>query len=239
MISPVPTICRHIKGGLTDAWRPGRILVIIMAFWLGCTDSGSVENKNYLIRVRNSVISVGEFKKAFEIAKSAYTHNEMQNPSAHQAVQQRFLNQLAEELILIERAKDLNIQIAESEIESAVADIKDDYPEGDFEKMFLEHAVSYPNWKKRLKQRLLMEKVIDEELKDRITIEPNEILAYYDAHVDSETDQASEPGDINEIIVMQLRRKKAEDAYLTWIKTLQKEYTIEINQKQWEKIANL
>jgi hypothetical protein len=84
-----------------------------------------------------------------------------------------------------------------------------------------------------------MEKVIDEDLKHRITIEPDEILAYYDAHVRSKADDSLKPGDINEVIVMQLRRKKAENAYLAWMKTLQKEYTIEINQKQWEKIANL
>jgi hypothetical protein len=238
MITSVSIKYRQIKAGLVDGCRPGWILIIIMALWVGCTNSGPAENKDYLVRVRNSVISVGEFKKAFEIAKSAYTHNEMQNPSAHRAIQQRFLNQLAEELILIERAKDLDIHIPESEIESAVADIKDDYPEGDFEKMLLEHAVSYPDWKKRLKQRLLMEKVIDEELKDRITIEPDEIRAYYRAHVDSRADEPSRAENINKVIVTQLRRKKAEDAYLTWIKMLQKEYTIEINREQWEKIAN-
>ena len=239
MISPVLTLFRHLKDELPGGCRAGWILVIIMAVWVGCTNSGPAENKDYLVRVRNSAISVGEFKKVFEIAKSAYTHNEMQKPPAYRAAQQRLLNQLTEELILIERAKDLEIQIAESEIESAVADIKSDYPEGAFEKMLLEHAVSYPTWKKRLERRLLMEKVIDEELKHRITIEPNEILAYYDAHVRSKADDFQKPVDINEVIVMQLRRKKAESAYLAWIKMLQKEYTIEINQKQWEKIANL
>lgn len=239
MISPVLTLFRHLKNELPGGCRAGWMLVIITAFWVGCTNSGSAENMDYLVRIRSSVISVGEFKKAFEIAKNAYTHNEMQNPPAYRAAQQRLLNQLTEELILIERAKDLDIQITESEIESTVADIKSDYPEGVFEKMLLEHAVSYPTWKKRLERRLLMEKVIDEELKHRITIEPNEILAYYDAHVRSKADDFPKPGDTNEVIVMQLRREKAEDAYLAWIKTLQKEYIIEINQKQWEKIANL
>ena len=239
MISPVSTLFGHPEDALPGSCRACWILVIIMAVWVGCTNSGSAENKDYLVRVRNSAISVAEFKKAFEIAKSAYTHNEIQKPPAYRAAQQRLLNQLTEELILVERAKDLEIQIAESEIESAVADIKSDYPEGTFEKMLLEHAVSYPTWKKRLERRLLMEKVIDEDLKHRITIEPDEILAYYDAHVRSRADDFSKQGDVNEVIVMQLRRKKAESTYLAWIKTLQKEYTVDINQKQWEKIANI
>jgi SurA-like protein len=239
MIPSVLKLFRHFRDALPGDCRSGWILLIISMFWMGCTNSGSAENSDCLIRVRSSVISVGEFKKAFEIAKSAYTHNEIQNPPALRAAQQRLLNQLTEELILIERAKDLDIQIVASEIESAVADIKSDYPEGDFEKMLLENAVSYPIWKNRLERRLLMEKVIDEDLKNRITIEPNEILAYYDAHVRSKSVGFSESEDINEVIVMQLRRKKAESAYSAWIKTLQEEYTIEIDQKQWEKIAAL
>jgi hypothetical protein len=36
-----------------------------------------------------------------------------------------------------------------------------------------------------------------------------------------------------------LRRKKAEEAYTSWIKDLQTRYTIEINRVQWEKIFGL
>ena len=84
---------------------------------------------------------------------------------------------------------------------------------------------------------MLMEKVIEEELKFRITIEPDEILAYYDKHIRSKSDSASISGDPNAVIVTQLRRKKAEEAYWAWIQKLEKAYTIEINQTEWKKIA--
>ena len=202
--------------------------------WAGCANSSTSDNGDFLIRVRDSVATVGDYKKAFEIAKNAYSHNDMQNPAAFKAAQQRLLNQLIEELILIERAKELNIRVADTEVETAIQEIKSDYPDGDFEKMLLEYAVSYPIWKQRLRRRMLMEKVIEEELKLGITIEPDEILAYYDEH---KSDSASISGDPNTVIVMQLRRKKAEDAYRVWIQNLEKKYTIEINQTQWEKIT--
>ena len=84
---------------------------------------------------------------------------------------------------------------------------------------------------------MLMEKVIEEELKPRITIEPDEILAYYDEHIRSKSDSGSIAGDPNAVIVMQLRRKKAEEAYSSWIQKLEKAYTIEINQTEWKKIS--
>jgi hypothetical protein len=161
----------------------------------------------------------------------------MQNPAALRTARRRLLDQLTEELILIERAKELDIRVADAEIEAAVQEIKSDYPDGDFEKMLLEYAISYPVWKQRLRRRMLMEKVIEEELKYRITIEPDEILAYYDTHIRSKSDSASISGDKNVFIVMQLRRKKAEEAYWDWIQKLEKAYTIEINQTAWKKIA--
>jgi hypothetical protein len=36
-----------------------------------------------------------------------------------------------------------------------------------------------------------------------------------------------------------LRRKKAEEAYKPWIENLRKKYLIEINKKEWEKIAQI
>ena len=43
----------------------------------------------------------------------------------------------------------------------AAAEIKKDYPEDTFEKTLLEFAVSYESWETRLRNRLLMEKVVD------------------------------------------------------------------------------
>ena len=209
----------------------------ILILWAGCTNSSTSDNTDFLIRVRDSVVTVGDYQKAFEIAKSAYSHNEMQNPAAFKAVQIRLLNQLTEELLLTERAKELNIRVSETEIDAAVEAIKKDYPDGHFEKMLLEHAVSYPIWKQRLERRMLMEKIIEEELNPRITIEPDEILAYYDTHIRPKSDATAMSGESNRIIVLQVRRKKAEDAYGKWIQNLEKQYPIEINRAQWEKIA--
>jgi len=114
------------------------------------------------------------------------------------------------------------------------------FTSGEFEETLLEFAVSYETWESRLKTRLIMEKVIEKELENRITITPEDIAEYYkknfqDKKGESESTPAS--GDINEIIVKQLRRKKAEESYKTWIEELKSKYEIEINGEQWNKIA--
>ena len=202
----------------------------------GCTGSGPNNTHDFLIRVGHRVLTPMEFKTAFEIAKSAYPHNEMQNPSAFKAAQSRLLNQLMEELILLERASELDISVTESEIDAAVSAIKKDYPDDVFEQTLLEYAVSFETWKQRLRLRLLMEKVVEQELKDYISITAKDILSYYDAYYRSKPQKAQDPKNMNEVMVEQLRRKKAEDAYREWIKKLQGRYSIEINTEQWERI---
>ncbi len=41
---------------------------------------------------------------------------------------------------------------------------------------------------------------------------------------------------MNEFIIKHLRKENAEVAYNDWIKKLRKNYKIEINREQWEKI---
>ena len=85
-----------------------------------------------------------------------------------------------------------------------------------------------------------MDKVVEVELKNRISITPEDISQYYKNNfqgkdLGSDSTQSSE--DINEVIVKQLRREKAEQAYKTWIEELKTKYTIEINSEQWDHIT--
>ena len=202
----------------------------------GCTGSSSENDNDFLIRVGDRVITTMDFKTAFEIAKSAYPHNEMQNSSAFKAAQSRLLNQLTEELILLERAGELDISVTDSEMDAAVSRIKKDYPDEVFDQTLLEYAVSYDTWKQRLKIRLLMEKVVEQELEDHISITANDILSYYEAHYQLKPQTEQDTEKVNKVIVEQLRKKKAEDAYRAWIKKLQDRYSIQINTEQWESI---
>jgi len=205
----------------------------------GCADSESKYRDEYFIRVGDSVITVLDFNRAFEIVKAFYSHGAMQQPDAVKEARLRFVKQMTEEMILRERAKDIGIKITDEEVKQAVEDIKQDYPENVFDQILLEYAVSYQLWEKGLETRLLMEKVIAKELGDQIVATPDDVSKYYEAHHKNDEltpDKKEVSKDINETIIRNLRRKKIEQAYKPWIKELQKKYIIEINKVQWKKI---
>ena len=205
----------------------------------GCADSESKHRDEYFIRVGDSVITVLDFNRAFEIAKASYAHSAMQQPAAAREAKLRLVKQMTEEMILLERAKDISIKITDEEVKKAVEDIKRDYPENVFDQILLEYAVPYQLWEKGLETRLLMEKVVAKELGDQIVVTPDDVSKYYEAHHKNDNltpDMKEVSKDINETIIKNLRRKKIEEAYKPWIKKLQKEYIIEINKTQWKKI---
>ena len=216
----------------------GSLLLIII--WGGCSDSETNVEDEYLLRLGTRSVTVLEFNEAFEIAKIAYPHQIRNKPEDLKKAQLRLINQMMIELMVLERAQELGIELSKTEVEDAIAEIKSDYPEGVFEETLLEVAVSYETWVKRLKTRLIMEKVIDKELKDKIVITPEDISIYYEENFKGKQ-QASElnedSGDINEAIIKILRRKKLEEAYSVWINELKSNYKIEVNNTQWEKIS--
>jgi len=213
--------------------------VLTVSALAACDKPDSKSAKEYVIRVGDRVLTVRDFDKAFEIAKIAYPPKAMQDPVALKEVQLRLLKQMTEEMIIIERAKELGIEISVSEVEKAVSEIKKDYPEDVFEQMLLEYAVSYNSWEEGLKNRLLVEKVLGEELDKQVLITPGEISKYYEEYYVKDgltSDFKDGSGNIPEIIVKNLRRQKLEAAYKPWMESLQKKYTIEVNKAQLAKI---
>jgi hypothetical protein len=219
-------------------WLIGPVSFLFL--FLGCGEKGPDLGNEVLIRLGDRIVTVLDFNEAFEISKIAFDSSTSEQSEELRKAQLRLLNELILEMILLEKAQEIGINVSDAELDEAVAALKNDYPAGEFEATLLEFAVSYDTWKSRLKTRLIMEKVIEKELENRITITPEDISEYYQKNFQGEKGESgSSPasGDINEIIVNQLRREKAEEGYKAWIEELKAKYEIEINREQWKKIS--
>jgi hypothetical protein len=147
---------------------------------------------------------------------------------------------MTEEKILLERADELGITMTDSQVENALKDIKRDYPDNVFQEILLEYAIPYQSWKEGLKTRLLIEKLITQELGDKIEITQDDISKYYEEHLkddDTSPDVKAVSKDINDTIIKILRKEKMEKAYALWIKKLKNKYAVEINKKELEKMT--
>ena len=208
----------------------------------GCSDVEHKQKDEYFIKLKDRIITVTDFNKAFEIAKNAYPQNRIQQPDVARKARLRLIQQMTEEIILLERAEELGITMTDSQVEKAIRDIKRDYPDNVFQEILIEYAVPYQSWKEGLKTRLLMEKVITQELGDKIKITDDDISKYYEEHLEDDntsTDVKAMSKDINNIIIKILRKEKMEKAYASWIKNLKNKYAVEVNKKELEKMTGL
>jgi FKBP-type peptidyl-prolyl cis-trans isomerase (trigger factor) len=220
----------------------GWILGVLCIFWLtavGCEDRGAQLPAVSLVRVNDRSITVDEFNRRFDAESAEFSVSEKIDPVVEKEMKLRLLQQLTEELILLERADELNLVISDRELEMAIKKIRSDYPEGEFEKTLVEQAIVYGEWKDQLRRRLLKEKVVRKDLESSIELTPEEVAASYEANFPARgvgEDQRLNDTAADEKVIKLVRRQKAQDAYQAWLLDLKVRYDVEINATTWERL---
>ena len=206
-----------------------------LALW-GCAKTAP--DDAYLIRVGGSSVTVAEFKRAVDAAAEEVFPGEQEvSREAKDELRMRVLNQMTEELIISERGKELGLSVTNEELEHAVADIKADYPDDTFEKTLLENAVSFQAWKKKLATRILINKVIEKELVDKVEITSQDVANYIQTHYPEGVPGDENTEEVNQKIIRHLRHQKAEEMYHDWIEKLRQAHPVEIDQKRWNHLV--
>ena len=213
--------------------------LLLVSACSGGDDFGS----EHLIRVGERFVTVFDFNKAFELTETAHSFGLRDHPEQYREAQERLLNQMTIELLMLTRAGELSLEVSAEEIDAAIADIKADYPDDTFEETLLEAAVTFDVWKQRMKIRLLLEKLIATELQNQMTITPKDITAHYEKYFkpksddDAQTNAHNDPSEDHEAIIRDLRRRKAEEAYDAWIEGLKARYPVDVNAAVWNKLS--
>ncbi len=220
----------------------GWLLGVLCIFWLtaaGCEDRRVQLAAASLVRVNDRSIMVGEFNRRFDAVSAEFPVSEETDSGIEKEMKLRLLHQLTEELILFERAEELSLAISDRELATAIKAIRVDYPEGEFEKILVEQAIVYGEWKEQLRMRLLKEKVVREDLEMSLSLTPEEVSASYEANFpdrDADKGRKLSDTDTDKKVIKLVRRQKAQDAYQTWLLDLKARYDVEINATAWEEL---
>jgi hypothetical protein len=215
------------------------IIWIVAGVVWGCTNQRQENSKETLIQVNDRKISVAAFNDKFDEMNDDLPSGQKIKPAEQAEMRRYLLNQLIERLVLMERAKELDLRVSDIELNKAVNEIKRDYPDNMFNQVLLEQNVSFRRWKEELRSRILLEKVVEKELGQLISIHPDDISSYYEKHYPSDEKGANPaPMDdaFNETLLQLVSKQKKEEAYRSWIAELQKRYTVNVNAEAWKEI---
>lgn len=209
-----------------------------MLWALACGPTASSPADDTLVRVGTRQITSREFLQAFELTKTAYPDGIEAGSVGLSEARDRLLEELSVEMVLLARADALGVGVSDPEVEAAVAAVRSDYPDGVFEQTLAEAAVPFEAWRQRLRSRLIMDKLIELELRPRTAIAPGEVAAYYDRHYRGKaanTDEAFQQ--LQQTIVAELGRYQLEQAFGNWVAELKRAHPVDINHALWARIT--
>ncbi len=97
-------------------------------------------------------------------------------------LKEEVLGHLIEERIMLQRARELLLNISADELEARIEEIRKDYADDSFNALFGNRGISYPAWKEALRQRMLFEKVIALDVNRKIQVTDGEAELYFKAN---------------------------------------------------------
>lgn len=192
---------------------------------------------DYILKTNIVTITGNDFSEELDLKKAAYPYNIKDTPEAYNQMVIHLVKMLTEEIILLHVAGELGLAVSDSELEQAVTEFKKDYPEDSFDQIMLKNAISYPFWLQRFRKHMLIDKLVNQELKKKVRITPEDILTFYKEHQKSGSTNPEDTTVINQIqnekeLVARLRMHKTQIKYEEWIQQLSATYPVTINNKK-------
>ena len=90
------------------------------------------------------------------------------------------VGRIVNDSLILEYGRDMGITLSEVELERAIQDIVKDYPENSFEETLLRNCIDYAEWKERLREKLLIKKVVRKQADSLAPISYHAIKSYYE-----------------------------------------------------------
>lgn len=97
-------------------------------------------------------------------------------------VLQPLVDRMVDHYLILEYGKDKGITVSTNELESAVKDIKKDYPDKVFQEMLLHRYVDFEEWQEGLRQQLLIKNIIREASQNISPVTFHEVKTYFESH---------------------------------------------------------
>lgn len=133
------------------------------------------------------VISVGKRHITTEELKGDIKHTTFEMGLTDQEVEhviKALVNKIVDHYLILEYGKEKQIIVSGPELESAVKMIKKDYPEKVFHEVLLHGYIDFEEWKDKLRQQLLIKKIIKKVSESLTPITSHEIKNYFDSNQD-------------------------------------------------------
>jgi len=194
---------RELKTDLFYSTRQFLCLCVVALIILSGCHSANNSAEKCVATVDGEKISLSDFNKRFKRELDIMDSILSLKENEIERLKEEILNKLIDEKIMRLRAEKLSLSVSDDELMKRIEEIT----RGGFDKIFPESKVDYNTWKEKLRKRVILEKLINHDVKSVVRVSEDEALAYYKNHPEKYI--SGERVHVAQIVVQ--NRKKAED----------------------------
>ncbi|MBI3814584.1 MAG: SurA N-terminal domain-containing protein [Nitrospinae bacterium] len=132
--------------------------------------------------VNGEKITADEFEKEFSILRKKNRLDEVAEREQILMLKKSLLDQLIEKRLLLQEAGSLKLSVTDTETEEAVKRIAAGYPQGVMQEMLKNEGISMGEWRNKLRENMLIEKLIAYRLKGNSDVSDRDIDSYFKSH---------------------------------------------------------
>jgi MinD-like ATPase involved in chromosome partitioning or flagellar assembly len=214
-------------------WVHWIMLFVTGLLGIGCDPVPKTAASEYIIKAGPVIVTQIQFLEELDLKLTAYPYDIKNTPDHYNEVVVDLVATLSEETLLLAFARKKGITVTRQEVDAAKADVTASYPDDSFEQMLLENAIPLMVWEKKLQKSLQIEKLVQQELVDKIQLGPEDVKVFFEKHKAGAAAVPGKTGFADETeLVAQLRREKSEMLYPEWVQSLKQDISVDINKLQ-------
>ena len=153
-------------------------LCLIPVFIPGCGLFDQPDNEAVIV-VGSRHITIDDLKKDLDFISAG-----MNMTIKEDQIRDQLIEQIIDHYLVTEYGNEKGIALSEKELQKAIADIKKEYTEDTFKDILLRGYVDFDQWKNRLRDRLLYNKIIEKVTENIVPPTYQEIKRYYETNQD-------------------------------------------------------
>lgn len=168
---------RPLRGILTAT----AVLVFLLAA-CGGNESQQGPEGTVVALVNGQPIGLREYREKLAEQLALAEGEKPLKPADRERLKEAVLNRLVEETILLQRARELSLAVSEADLSARIEEMKGEYKAEEFSALFGEDRISFPLWREALRRRILLERLVEQDVNAGIVIGEREARKYYDRH---------------------------------------------------------
>ncbi len=142
-------------------------------------------NQKYVAVVNGEKIYMDEFQQRLDAQKGPLSPRSLAGSlNKQELLEEEILDSMITEKIVLQRAKELNLSVSNTELERKLLDIRKDYGDKFFDLLAAQN-VRYEDWREELRKEMLFDKLVAVDVNAAIRASEDEAEDYYNENPDA------------------------------------------------------